>query len=130
VLYCDRQLFQRVGEKGYLLQETSLKIIVIRIKRSGDNTEIFVAILCVFCSQEFFLYGFNMLGTVVTLSLTLRTVGRVQLFRTKCNIVQRLNYLVLFHNELNPKLAVREYIQKFPDWPPGARTASGTDLCH
>jgi hypothetical protein len=21
-------------------------------------------------------------------------------------------------------------IQKFPDWPPGARTANGTDLCH
>jgi hypothetical protein len=25
---------------------------------------------------------------------------------------------------------LRECIQKFPDWPPGARTASGTPLCH
>jgi hypothetical protein len=25
---------------------------------------------------------------------------------------------------------VRECMQKFPDWPPGARTASGTALCH
>jgi hypothetical protein len=25
---------------------------------------------------------------------------------------------------------VRECIHKFPDWPPGARTANGTDLCH
>jgi hypothetical protein len=26
--------------------------------------------------------------------------------------------------------AIRECIQKFPDWPPGARTANGTALCH
>jgi hypothetical protein len=26
--------------------------------------------------------------------------------------------------------AVRLCIQKFPDWPPGARTANGTALCH
>jgi hypothetical protein len=25
---------------------------------------------------------------------------------------------------------IRRYIQKFPDWPPGARTANGTALCH
>jgi hypothetical protein len=25
---------------------------------------------------------------------------------------------------------MRGYIQKFPDWPPGARTANGTALCH
>jgi hypothetical protein len=25
---------------------------------------------------------------------------------------------------------IRGYIQKFPDWPPGATTASGTALCH
>jgi aminoglycoside N3'-acetyltransferase len=25
---------------------------------------------------------------------------------------------------------VRGCIQKFPDWPPGARTANGTALCH
>jgi hypothetical protein len=25
---------------------------------------------------------------------------------------------------------VHGYIQKFPDWPPGARTANGTPLCH
>jgi hypothetical protein len=27
-------------------------------------------------------------------------------------------------------LHMRKYIQKFPDWPPGARTANGTALCH
>jgi len=27
-------------------------------------------------------------------------------------------------------LIMREYIKKFPDWPPRARTASGTALCH
>jgi hypothetical protein len=25
---------------------------------------------------------------------------------------------------------IRGCIQKFPDWPPGARTANGTVLCH
>jgi hypothetical protein len=25
---------------------------------------------------------------------------------------------------------IYECIQKFPDWPPGARTANGTALCH
>jgi hypothetical protein len=25
---------------------------------------------------------------------------------------------------------IRGCIQKFPDWPPGTRTASGTALCH
>jgi hypothetical protein len=25
---------------------------------------------------------------------------------------------------------LRSFIQKFPDWPPGARTANGTALCH
>jgi hypothetical protein len=28
------------------------------------------------------------------------------------------------------KLNIRGCIQKFPDWPPGARTANGTALCH
>jgi hypothetical protein len=28
------------------------------------------------------------------------------------------------------KLRVQGCIQKFPDWPPGARTANGTALCH
>jgi len=27
-------------------------------------------------------------------------------------------------------LIIRGCIQKFPDWPPGARTANGTALCH
>jgi hypothetical protein len=27
-------------------------------------------------------------------------------------------------------LNIRGCIQKFPDWPPGARTANGTALCH
>jgi hypothetical protein len=25
---------------------------------------------------------------------------------------------------------VRDCIQKFPNWPPGARTANGTAICH
>jgi hypothetical protein len=25
---------------------------------------------------------------------------------------------------------IGDYIQKFPDWPPGARTANGTAFCH
>jgi hypothetical protein len=29
-----------------------------------------------------------------------------------------------------PLSSVRGYIQKFPDRPPGARTANGTALCH
>jgi len=33
-------------------------------------------------------------------------------------------YAVLKDNE------VRRCIQKFPDWPPGARTANGKALCH
>jgi hypothetical protein len=28
------------------------------------------------------------------------------------------------------RLYIRGCIQKFPDWPPGARTANGTALCH
>jgi hypothetical protein len=34
---------------------------------------------------------------------------------------------------LNPEILnrnVRGYIQKFPDWTPGARTANGRALCH
>jgi len=27
-------------------------------------------------------------------------------------------------------IKLRGYIQKFPDWPPGARTANGTAVCH
>jgi hypothetical protein len=28
------------------------------------------------------------------------------------------------------KQGIRGFIQNFPDWPPGARTANGTALCH
>jgi len=28
------------------------------------------------------------------------------------------------------KVTVRGCIQKFPDWPPGTRTANATALCH
>jgi hypothetical protein len=35
------------------------------------------------------------------------------------------------HHSLSISLdAIRGCIQKFPDWPPGARTANGTALCH
>jgi hypothetical protein len=30
----------------------------------------------------------------------------------------------------NDAFVIRRCIQKFPDWPPGARTAIGTALCH
>jgi len=32
-------------------------------------------------------------------------------------------------NSCTQKYNVRGCIQKFPDWPPGARTANGTTLC-
>jgi hypothetical protein len=52
-----------VGEKGYELQETSLKIIVIKIKRRGHNRKIFVGIFCNFILEEVlficFHYGRN-----------------------------------------------------------------------
>jgi hypothetical protein len=41
-----------VGEKGYLLQETSLKIIVIKIKGRGHNRKIFVGIFYNFVLEE------------------------------------------------------------------------------
>jgi hypothetical protein len=37
----------------------------------------------------------------------------------------------LFYNIPSlPRIAIRGCIQKFPDWPPGARTTNGTGLCH
>jgi len=38
-------------------------------------------------------------------------------------------YLVIPY-DLYPRPKLYEGIKKFPDWPPGARTASGTALCH
>jgi hypothetical protein len=43
----------------------------------------------------------------------------------ECNMVGRGTCL---HSCLC--VTVRGYIQKFPDWPPGARTANGTAFCH
>jgi len=43
-------------------------------------------------------------------------------------------FLEAFHNNSSPSVTivgdVRGCIQKFPDWPPGARTANGKALCH
>jgi hypothetical protein len=36
----------------------------------------------------------------------------------------------LLYNTVNPNNVLRGCIQTFPDWPPGVRTANGTDLCH
>jgi hypothetical protein len=48
--------------------------------------------------------------------------------------VTRLNVLRLLNNGnvtlTISKFYIWECIQKFPDWPPGARTANGTALCH
>jgi hypothetical protein len=35
-----------------------------------------------------------------------------------------------WRNLYNDDVHTRGCIQKFPDWPPGARTAHGTALCH
>jgi hypothetical protein len=35
-----------------------------------------------------------------------------------------------FSGAVLPNYTLRECIQKFQDWPPGARTANGTALCH
>jgi hypothetical protein len=37
---------------------------------------------------------------------------------------------VLIHCQYRLSLSLGGRIQKFPDWPPGARTANGTALCH
>jgi len=31
---------------------------------------------------------------------------------------------------ISTAVTLRGCIEKFPDWPPGTRTANGTDLCH
>jgi hypothetical protein len=49
--------------------------------------------------------------------------GRCEEFSTKINFTVRSLLLPL-------KKKVRGFIQKFPDWPSGARTANGTVLCH
>jgi len=36
----------------------------------------------------------------------------------------------VWNNSIRYKLALRACIQKFPDWPPGARTANGTVSGH
>jgi hypothetical protein len=46
----------------------------------------------------------------------------------KCNSYIRNGIITLDARRISSY--VRRCIQKFPDWPPGARTASGTALCH
>jgi hypothetical protein len=45
-----------------------------------------------------------------------------------CIIKMRRSWGMLYMKRVN--IRIRECIQKFPDWPPGARTANGTALCH
>jgi hypothetical protein len=44
------------------------------------------------------------------------------------NLQSMLSVLLYYLQKVNGH--VRGCIQKFPDWPPGARTANGTALCH
>jgi hypothetical protein len=45
--------------------------------------------------------------------------------------IYRLAYESLCSMELvNAEEHTGTFVQKFPDWPPGARTANGTALCH
>jgi hypothetical protein len=42
-----------------------------------------------------------------------------------------LNYVTIYRTESTLRQKkVRKCIQKFPDWPPGARTVNATALCH
>jgi hypothetical protein len=45
-------------------------------------------------------------------------------FSADTNIYDIMNGLKIFRS------GIRGCIQKFPDWPPGARTANGIALCH
>jgi hypothetical protein len=36
----------------------------------------------------------------------------------------------LIYDDVIGETLIRGCIQKFPNWPPGARTANGTALCH
>jgi hypothetical protein len=40
------------------------------------------------------------------------------------------NVNVCDSGKIEHQSVVRECIQNFPDWPPGARTVNGTALCH
>jgi hypothetical protein len=44
--------------------------------------------------------------------------------------VEHLRTLTKRRCDIHNKNELQECIQKFPDWPPGARTANGTALCH
>jgi hypothetical protein len=57
------------------------------------------------------------------------------LLSTKCNLLGVQVELEIPQNPLIIRTAGTLYeiqvcIQKFPDWPPGARTVNGTALCH
>jgi hypothetical protein len=36
----------------------------------------------------------------------------------------------MWQEAIVPYFKIRRYVQKFPDLPPGARTANGTAFCH
>jgi hypothetical protein len=63
-------------------------------------------------------------------SISFRCLCHVSFVLVKVTIrlsrVRRVGWMYDFCTYLH----VRACIQKFPDWPPGARTASGTALCH
>jgi hypothetical protein len=41
-----------------------------------------------------------------------------------------LPFIIMDTLPKSPNDLIGGCIHKFPDWPPGARTASGIDLCH
>jgi hypothetical protein len=47
--------------------------------------------------------------------------------KKKKDIAERKNAKETYKKK---SIYIRGCIQKFPDWPPGARTANGTALCH
>jgi hypothetical protein len=51
-------------------------------------------------------------------------------FHMKANMLRKIYGPKRTMEETREFSGVRGCIQKFPDWPPGARTANGTALCH
>jgi hypothetical protein len=44
-------------------------------------------------------------------------------FHNNKNVINKNRFIYIY-------IYMWGFIQKFPDWPPGARTANGTALCH
>jgi len=44
--------------------------------------------------------------------------------------IKNISLMKSEHTKFLQCLGIRGYIQKFPDWPRGSRTANGTTFCH